>query len=251
MTITVPTKHTNEMRQRLSTGDKSYNRLVIGPAKRFFWLTMIAYVAGANAALLGLADVLEWFDIVAAPFTVLIRLFLGVTLIAVCVAALEGRRYGKALHEQYLKTPDITESTSTEERAVVNDDGPRMQMTAPPPDSPRNFQVGKFGFTKSQLASLAVNVANGGSFSHNAFVKAGIITDRTNPDQASTANEIQADFVRLGYAYTQGRATVPSTAGLMYFAQYAPTPHLAALLSKGHTTNHNQPQPDDDEEAGE
>ena len=250
MSVTVPTKQTSHLRRDLSKGDRSYSRLVIRPAQRFFWLAMTAYVGIAIPLLFVALDALEWLGVLTAPLTATQRILVGGLALAVAIAALESRRYGRELHKLYLETPDTTVETKTEERAVVTEHEQRHSMTAPPTDSPRNFQVGKFGFTKPQLRKLAAHVANGGSFSHNALMKAGIITDRTNPDDAQYARDIQADLVRLGYAYRQGKATVPSTAGLMYFAQYAPTPELAELLSRGQTTNHNQPQPTDNDERG-
>jgi len=239
------------MRQSRSSGDKGYARLVVQPARRFFWLTLTGYLAGAWAALMFLTDAAKLFGYDVAPFTVMVRLVTGTLAIAVWAAAMQARRLVMDLHDEYMGEFDVVETTTTEESAIVNDEGPRMQMTAPPPESPSNFQVGKFGFTRRQLASLAVNIANGGSFSQNAMVKAGIISDRTNPEQANQAKEIQADFIRLGYAYTSGRATIPSTAGLRYFAQYAPTPNLAEMLSRGQTTNNNQQQPPEDDEEWE
>jgi hypothetical protein len=119
--ITVPTRQTNHLRQSRSNGDKSYTRLVVQPARRFFWLTLAGYLAGAWAALVFVTDALLLVGYDVAPFTVKVRLVTGTLALAVWAAALQGRRLVMALHDEYMGEFDVVETTTTEERRVMSE----------------------------------------------------------------------------------------------------------------------------------
>ena len=119
--VTVPTRQTNHMRQSRSSGDKGYARLVVQPARRFFWLTLTGYLAGAWAALMFLTDAAKLFGYDVAPFTVMVRLVTGTLAIAVWAAAMQARRLVMDLHDEYMGEFDVVETTTTEERRVMSE----------------------------------------------------------------------------------------------------------------------------------
>ena len=119
--ITVPTRQTNHMRQSRSSGDKGYARLVVQPARRFFWLTLVGYLAGAWAALVFVTDALLLVGLDVAPFSAMVRLVTGTLALAVWAAALQGRRLVMALHDEYMGEFDVVETTTTEERRVMSE----------------------------------------------------------------------------------------------------------------------------------
>ena len=119
--VTVPTRQTKHMRQSRSSGDKGYARLVVQPARRFFWLTLTGYLAGAWAALMFATDALLLVGYDVAPFNVMVRLVTGTLVIAVWAAAMQGRRLVMDLHDEYMGKFDVVETTTTEERRVISE----------------------------------------------------------------------------------------------------------------------------------
>ena len=119
--VTVPTRQTKHMRQSRSSGDKSYARLVVQPARRFFWLTLVGYLAGAWALLMFVTDALLLVGYDVAPFTVMVRLVTGTLAVAVWAAAMQGRRLVMDLHDEYMGEFDVVETTTTEERRVMSE----------------------------------------------------------------------------------------------------------------------------------
>jgi len=109
------------MRQSRSSGDKGYARLVVQPARRFFWLTLTGYLAGAWAALMFATDALLLVGYDVAPFNVMVRLVTGTLVIAVWAAAMQGRRLVMDLHDEYMGKFDVVETTTTEERRVISE----------------------------------------------------------------------------------------------------------------------------------
>jgi len=124
--VTVPTRQTNHLRQSRSSGDKGYARLVVQPARRFFWLTLTGYLAGAWAALVFVTDALLLVGYDVAPFTVMVRLVTGTLAVAVWAAAMQGRRLVMDLHDEYMGEFDVVETTTTEERRVMSEQAARV-----------------------------------------------------------------------------------------------------------------------------
>ena len=99
----------------VSSGDKSYTRLVSSPASRYFWLTAMAWVTLSNALVLLILFVLD------APTPLMWQLCTVVTLASFGISCAMSADRFLTLHYEYLDTPDRTITTTNEQRAVVTD----------------------------------------------------------------------------------------------------------------------------------
>jgi len=113
-----PLRTTVRTEATVSTGDKSYSRLVSSPASRYFWLTAAAWTTLSNALVLLILFVLDF------PTPTILQLATVTTLAAFGVACSLAADRFLTLHYEYLDTPDRTTTTTQEQRAIVAE-GPR------------------------------------------------------------------------------------------------------------------------------
>jgi hypothetical protein len=141
---------------------------------------------------------------------------------ALAVGGLIGVTVFMELHNDYIELSQTqNERTHTDYRTVKAQPVATIRPTVTTQTSASSQQtlVGNIRFTPYQLRRLAATVANGGTFSHAALMDARMIGDRTTPGNAQKARDIQAELIRLGYAYTHGKATVASEAGRAFLAE--------------------------------
>ena len=232
MTVESIPRHTVESRHN-GMNWRQYPTAVNKPAARLF-----AYALTASFGLFeSVALLMLWRS--NATLEDAVYWFLIAGFAALFIGGISGTAAFIDLHNDYVElSTTASERTQTEYRTVKAQPAPATRTMTSHPATPNHITVGKFGFTNYNLTRLARTIANGGTFSHSALADAKVIGDRTTPGNAQKARDVQAELIRLGYAYTVGRNTACNSQGRDWLAPYLPPADRDEFLG-----SHNQPPP--------